>query len=100
MADGPFAESKEAIGGYFLLAANSLDVSSDQGTGSTATPRLLLDASVDAGELRVVNSDDASLGEGGLGWAGTDNAALRAAESRACGGGRVRRPKPAASIAV
>ena len=68
--------------------ADGLDVSSDQGTGSTATPRLLLDASVDAGELRVVNSDDASLGEGGLGWAGTDNAALRAAESRACGGGR------------
>jgi len=25
VADGPFAESKEAIGGYFLLAANSLD---------------------------------------------------------------------------
>ena len=25
VADGPFAESKEAIGGYFLLSANSLD---------------------------------------------------------------------------
>jgi hypothetical protein len=25
VADGPFAESKEAIGGYFLLQANSLD---------------------------------------------------------------------------
>lgn len=25
VADGPFAESKEAIGGYFLLAVNSLD---------------------------------------------------------------------------
>ena len=25
VADGPFAESKEAIGGYFLLAAKSLD---------------------------------------------------------------------------
>jgi len=25
VADGPFAESKEAIGGYFLLAASSLD---------------------------------------------------------------------------
>jgi hypothetical protein len=25
VADGPFAESKEAIGGYFLLAANNLD---------------------------------------------------------------------------
>jgi hypothetical protein len=25
VADGPFAESKEAIGGYFLVAASSLD---------------------------------------------------------------------------
>jgi hypothetical protein len=25
VADGPFAESKEAIGGYFVLAVNSLD---------------------------------------------------------------------------
>lgn len=25
VSDGPFAESKEAIGGYFLLAVNSLD---------------------------------------------------------------------------
>ncbi len=25
VADGPFVESKEAIGGYFLLAVNSLD---------------------------------------------------------------------------
>ena len=25
VADGPFAESKEAIGGYFLLAASSLE---------------------------------------------------------------------------
>jgi len=25
VADGPFAESKEAVGGYFLLAAGSLD---------------------------------------------------------------------------
>ena len=25
IADGPFAESKEAIGGYFLLQVNSLD---------------------------------------------------------------------------
>lgn len=25
VTDGPFAESKEAIGGYFLLAVNSLD---------------------------------------------------------------------------
>ena len=25
VADGPFAESKEAVGGYFLLAVNSLD---------------------------------------------------------------------------
>ena len=25
MADGPFAESKEAIGGYFLLQADDLD---------------------------------------------------------------------------
>jgi hypothetical protein len=25
VADGPFAESKEAIGGYFLLAVNSMD---------------------------------------------------------------------------
>src|SRR5437763_15466134 len=25
VADGPFAESKEAIGGYFLLQVNSLD---------------------------------------------------------------------------
>jgi hypothetical protein len=25
VADGPFAESKEAIGGYFLLTVNSLD---------------------------------------------------------------------------
>jgi hypothetical protein len=25
VADGPFAESKEAIGGYFMLAVNSMD---------------------------------------------------------------------------
>jgi hypothetical protein len=62
--------------------ADGFDVDNAQGIGSTATPRLVLDASVDAGDLRVVNSDDAGLGPGP---SGTDAAALRAAQVKACG---------------
>jgi phage shock protein PspC (stress-responsive transcriptional regulator) len=69
------------------VRADGVNVDNDQGSGSTGTPRLRLDATVDAGELRVVNSDDASLDSHGFQAFGTDSSALRDAEARACGSG-------------
>ena len=68
------------------VQSSGFDVNNDQQDGSTATPRLVLDAGIDAGDLTVVNSDDASLSAGQHGL-GTDATALRAAESRACKAG-------------
>jgi hypothetical protein len=57
--------------------------------GSTSVPRLVLDATVDVGQLRVINSDTADVDDPGYGHAGfdEDTAPLRAAETRACGTG-------------
>src|SRR5919197_331283 len=63
-------------------SASGVDVDNDQGSGATATPRLRLDAHLDAGELRVVNSDDASIDDRHFGPFAADNSALRDAESR------------------
>jgi phage shock protein PspC (stress-responsive transcriptional regulator) len=64
--------------------------------GSSAVPRLELDANVDFGQLRVINSDTASVDRDGLGPGrfgpgrfgpgrfDEDTAPLRAAEERAC----------------
>jgi len=68
---------------------SGVGVDHDVGSGSTAKPRLALDASVDLGQLRVINSDTASV-EGrayGPGSFEEGTAPLRAAEARACGVG-------------
>jgi hypothetical protein len=39
IADGPFAESKEAIGGYFLIVANSLEQAVEIAKGCPALER-------------------------------------------------------------
>ncbi len=62
------------------------DVNHSVGTGSPATPRLVLDSRVDMGQLRVINSDNADIETPGYGPGPlhTDTAPLRAAEARAC----------------
>jgi hypothetical protein len=59
------------------------------GSGSTAVPRLAIDAEVDVGQLRVINSDSASVDNPGYGPGPfhEDTAPLRAAEARACATG-------------
>lgn len=61
----------------------------DHGTlaGTKATPRLVIDASVDAGQLRVINSDTADVNRPGFGPGPfhEDTGPLRAAEAHACG---------------
>jgi phage shock protein PspC (stress-responsive transcriptional regulator) len=54
--------------------------------GSRATPRLNIDASVDVGQLRVINSDTADVDRPGFGPGPfhEDAAPLRAAEAHAC----------------
>lgn len=58
------------------------------GGGSTAVPRLVIDAEVDVGQLRVINSDSASVDNLGYGPGPfhEDTAPQRAAEARACAG--------------
>ena len=66
-----------------------LDVDHSAGTGARATPRLEIDADVQLGQLRVINSDTASVDSPGYG-AGPfheDTAPQRAAEARACATG-------------
>lgn len=61
------------------------DVDDTVGEGSTAVPRLVLDADLDAGQLRVVNSDTASSGDRhGPGSFHEEAAPLRAAQAEAC----------------
>jgi hypothetical protein len=68
---------------------DGVDVDHTPGLGAHATPRLNLDASVDAGQLRVINSNTADIDRPGFGPGPFhQNAApLRAAETRACGTG-------------
>jgi phage shock protein PspC (stress-responsive transcriptional regulator) len=63
--------------------ADGFDVDNDQNTGTSAKPRLVLDASVDAGELRVINDDDADIDAHGP-FFGISDDALRQASTRAC----------------
>jgi phage shock protein PspC (stress-responsive transcriptional regulator) len=68
---------------------DGIDVDHAVGRGPTAVPRLVIDADVDVGQLRVVNSDTASVDDPGYG-AGSfheDTAPQRAAEARACATG-------------
>jgi len=67
---------------------SGVDVNHSVGTGTKSTPRLILDSSVDMGQLRVINSDHASINTAGYGPGPlhTDTAPLRAAEAKACGG--------------
>jgi hypothetical protein len=65
--------------------ADGLDVDNNQGAGSTATPRLELDANLEVGELRVLNDDAAPLDEHrGFGRDDSERATLRAAQAEAC----------------
>jgi phage shock protein PspC (stress-responsive transcriptional regulator) len=65
---------------------DGVDVDHDVGAGSSAVPRLELDAHVDIGQLRVINSDTASVDERRFGPREfhEESAPLRAAEARAC----------------
>ncbi len=42
------------------------DVDGSTGAGSTAVPRLVIDAGVDAGQLRIINSDSADVNDSGV----------------------------------
>ena len=65
---------------------DGFDVNHAAGAGSSAMPRLEIDARVDVGQLRVINSDTASIDNPGYGPGPfhEDTAPLRAAEARAC----------------
>jgi phage shock protein PspC (stress-responsive transcriptional regulator) len=67
--------------------SEGVDVDHTAATGSSATPRTQIDARVDVGQLRVINSDTASVDNPGYGPGRfhEDTAPLRAAEARACG---------------
>jgi hypothetical protein len=65
---------------------DGFDVDHQVGGGSAEVPRLELDADVDMGQLRVINSNTASVDSRGYGPGGfhEDTAPLRAAETKAC----------------
>jgi phage shock protein PspC (stress-responsive transcriptional regulator) len=65
------------------------DVNDSPAAGTNAVPRLEIDANVDIGQLRVVNSDTASLDTPGYGPPPfhQDSAPQRAAEASACAAG-------------
>ena len=67
-------------------ANEGLDVEHGAGAGARATPRLEIDANVQMGQLRVINSDSARVeGAGyGPGPLHEDSAPQRSAEARAC----------------
>jgi hypothetical protein len=67
--------------------SDGFDVDHGVGTGSTAKPRLEIDANVDVGQLRIINSDTADIHNFGYGPGPfhEDTAPQRAAEARACG---------------
>ena len=62
------------------------DVNHDVGAGATAVPRLVIHADTDLGQLRVINSDTASVDTPGYGPGPfhEDTAPQRAAEASAC----------------
>ena len=66
--------------------ADGVDPEIDSFAGSRATPQLRLDADVDAGQLRVVNDDDADIGASDRGSWGNDEgiAGSSAANEEAC----------------
>jgi hypothetical protein len=67
---------------------DGVDVDHSVGTGSTAMPRLELDAKVDIGQLRVINSNSVSADDSGDQNQFDETAALqREAEARACAKG-------------
>jgi len=68
---------------------SGLGVDHSVGSAASAVPRLQLDAELDVGQLRVINSDTASVDNPGYGPGPfhEDTAPLRAAEARACGTG-------------
>jgi phage shock protein PspC (stress-responsive transcriptional regulator) len=68
---------------------DGFDVDHTPATGASKAPRLDIDASVDAGQLRVINSDTADVDRPGFGPGPfhEDTAPQRAAEARACGTG-------------
>jgi phage shock protein PspC (stress-responsive transcriptional regulator) len=68
---------------------DGFDVNHTAVGGSSATPRLQIDASVDVGQLRVINSDTASVDNAGYGPGPfhEDTAPQRAAEASACATG-------------
>jgi phage shock protein PspC (stress-responsive transcriptional regulator) len=68
---------------------DGFDIDHRVGGGSGAVPRLELDAHVDMGQLRVINSNTASVDNPGYGPGPfhEDTAPLRAAEAKACGTG-------------
>lgn len=72
------------------------DIDHHPEAGTTATPRLVLDGSVDLGALRVINDDDADLGDDGHGPFDDDDGPsreeLREAMDAACAPG----PEPEA----
>jgi phage shock protein PspC (stress-responsive transcriptional regulator) len=65
---------------------SGFDVDQSAGSSSTAVPILRIDANVDVGQLRVINSNTASVDTPGYGPGPfhEDTAPLRAAEARAC----------------
>ena len=68
---------------------DGVDVDHDVGSAAGALPRLELDADVDIGQLRVINSNTASVDNPGYGPGPfhEDTAPLRAAEASACAAG-------------
>jgi phage shock protein PspC (stress-responsive transcriptional regulator) len=68
---------------------DGVDVDHSAGRSSAAAPRLEIDADVDIGQLRVINSDTASVDNSGYGPGPfhEDTAPQRAAEARACATG-------------
>ena len=67
---------------------DGVDVDHEAAAGSNGTPRLELDATVDAGQLRVINSDTADAGDSAYDQDSFhEDAPQRAAERRACASG-------------
>jgi phage shock protein PspC (stress-responsive transcriptional regulator) len=94
-----FVPERVCVTGTTHMGAGESEVAGEQNDGvdvnhvpegdANATPRLDIDASVDAGQLRVINSDTAAVDNAGFGPGPfhEDTSPLRAAEARACGTG-------------
>jgi phage shock protein PspC (stress-responsive transcriptional regulator) len=64
--------------------ADGFDVESTPEAGTSATPRLVLDANLDLGYLEVVNDDDADIGDGRHFHGDRETSAMEAAMAEAC----------------